>query len=113
MTTGAQYSPPNPARHKIPKPPVLYQGVGHQTPAHRTIIGHAFGTTTRTTRSTGKRKKKGSSVSAAPKKRRSRAASGTQKRRTSSSKAHLVKGSAAAKKRMSALRAMRGKKAGG
>lgn len=101
----AEYSPPNPARSKIPKPPVLHQGAGHGTAAMRTMLGVAHGgagATTRHRKAKGKKKR----VSAAPRKARKARVSAAR-----SGKAHLVKGSAAAKKRMAALRGMRGKKA--
>lgn len=102
-----QYNPPNPARAKLAKPPVLHQGVHHQTPAVKTLhaLAHAAGTGVR------RRKKKAGGAAHARKARTPRKAKTHHKRKARTSKAHLVAGSPAARKRMAQLRAMRGKKA--
>lgn len=98
----------NPVRSKAPKPVHVQQGVAHGTPATRQIHALALGTsrssTTRKRRSSSTGKKK------APRTRKASTATATAGR---SGKAHLVKGSAAAKRKMAQLRAMRTKKAGG
>lgn len=101
MTTAA--TPLNPARAKMPKPVHVQQGVMHGTPATRQIHAIAMspsgGTAVRRRSSSGKKK-------AAPRTPRS---SPRSARAARSGKSHLVKGSAAAKKRMAQLRAMVGK----
>lgn len=84
----------------MPKPIVLPHGTAHKTPAGQNLVHLA--TSTQGKRK-AHRKKKG--VSAAPRKRRKVKAAGATK--TRKSKAHLVKGSAAAKRKMASLRAMR------
>lgn len=99
------YNPPNPARMKVAKPPVLQQGVHHQTPAVKQLhaLAHAGTTGTR------KRKKKGHVAKGAKTHKAHKAKKAHTK--TRSGKSHLVAGSAAAKKHMAALRKLRGKKA--
>lgn len=103
----AQFQPVNLMRMKYPKPAVLPHGLGHQTPAvrhaHSLALGLKLpGTKRRKSRSpSGTRKKKAHKISAAPARR---------KRKTRTTAASFVKGSAAAKKHMASLRAMRGKK---
>lgn len=100
----------NPARPKARKPAVVQHGVAHGTPAFRQIHSLAMGGTsstgTRKRRSTGKKK-----AAAAPATRTRKAKSPRRATAARSGKAQLVKGSAAARKYMASLRAMRGKKA--
>lgn len=98
-------TPANPARSKHPKPAHVQQGVMHGTPATRQLHALALGGTR--TASTPRRrssagKKKAASHHKASRPRATAARSG---------KGHLVKGSAAAKKRMAQLRAMQKKAA--
>lgn len=102
-----QYAPPNPARAKLPKPVVLPHGTTHKTPAGQQLIRLATGLLGR---KTGKKKM---STRVRGKTRRTRKVSKTSggtRRRKRSATAALVKGSAAAKKRMAKLRGMRKKK---
>lgn len=106
--------PVNLVRMKVHKPPVVPAGVNNMTPASQHAHRLAFGTSGLRSTSGKRRKKKATAASAAPKRkaRRSRAksASASTRRSASGSKrksAHLVKGSAAAKRRMSQLRKMR------
>ncbi|HEX8838286.1 MAG TPA: hypothetical protein VF748_15190, partial [Candidatus Acidoferrum sp.] len=84
------------ARVKFAKPTLLPQAIGHHTAAVRTLFGLA---------TSGLRKRSGKKMSTrvSGKKRRSgtvhRASGATRKRRKHSA-AHLVKGSAAARKHM-------------
>lgn len=96
-------TPANPARAKAPKPAHVQQGVMHGTPATRQIHALAMGGSTgpRTT----KRKKKAAKPASGTRKKSARSATAAR-----SAKGSLVKGSAAAKKRMAQLRAMVGKK---
>lgn len=102
-----QSLPHNPVRQKSAKPAHVQQGVMHGTPATRQIHALAISPSA----AAKPRRKKAASSTAGKKK----AASGSKKSQRSvtaarSGKAHLVKGSAAAKKRMAQLRAMVGKK---
>ena len=97
-------NPANPARgHNRTKPPVAPHGVGQATGATQHAFNLAF-SGGKSTGSTKKRRTKSASSAGTTKKRK------TGKRKSSGSVASkFVKGSAAAKKAMSALRAMRGK----
>ena len=110
--TGA-YSPPNPARAKAHKPPVLQQGVGHHTAATRTMLNLAHGgtaTTGRTKRQKTSHRIKAHTTKSGIKVRGHRAKQRTVKS-TGKLAAHFKKGSLAAKRHMSALRKMRKPKA--
>lgn len=75
---------------------VLPHGTNSQSPAVQHLIGTVFGGLSQPPKATRKRRRRKAAVSAAPRKR---------KRRSRSKQ--LVKGSAAAKRRMAALRKMR------
>lgn len=98
------YNPANPARAKQPKPFVHNHGVGHQTPAHRTLLGLALGGVKSVLGGKKKRRKSAKISTGTRKKRRS-------SRAHSAKGAHLVAGSSAAKSHMAKLRKMRKKKA--
>jgi hypothetical protein len=98
----AQFSPPNPARNKRAKPVILPHGTAHKTPASQTLVRLATGLVRGVTR---RKKKVSPGVSRTRKAKRTSASSG---RRRSAAR-RLVKGSAAAKRRMSQLRKMRKK----
>jgi hypothetical protein len=83
------------------KPVVLPHGTAHNTPAFKHLTNLVLGTATKS-RSTGKRRTRKASASSSGSRKRHR--------RSSGSKAHLVKGSAAAKKHMASIRKLRGKK---
>lgn len=73
-------------------------GVGQMTPAAQSVLARAGGAM-RSTRSGGKRKRNGA--------KKKRAAGVKRKRKNGGAKAWMVKGSAAAKRRMAQLRKMR------
>lgn len=98
--------PANPARSKHPKPAHVQQGVMHGTPATRQLHALALGGTR--TASTPRRKHAGKKKAAQAPHRKTSRPRATAAR---SGRHHLVKGSAAAKRRMAQLRAMQGKKA--
>jgi hypothetical protein len=90
-------------------PIVLPHGMNQHAPAIQNLVRSVIGGAPR------RRKKKATAASAARRRKRTRTSSksaSTHKRsRSRGSRAHLVKGSLAAKRRMAALRKMRGKKA--
>jgi hypothetical protein len=106
----ALFDPANPARAKMRKPVILPHGTAHKTPAAQTLVRLATGLVRATTR---RKKKVSSGVSRSRKAAGSRSRVSSKRARSrkrsggSSRSAHLVKGSAAAKRRMSALRKMR------
>lgn len=127
MAVGFDTTKPS-ARMKFHKPTLLPQAIGHHTPAVRTLFGLATGAARvlRRTRKGGKRRGKASlSSGMSGRRRRSTSARGGSKsgrrtrhlssgsrstrRRSSRKAAHLVKGSAAAKRHMSSIRKLRGK----
>ncbi|HEX8802144.1 MAG TPA: hypothetical protein VF772_26210 [Terriglobales bacterium] len=100
------YSPPNPARNKQSKPFVHQHGMGHQTPAHRTMLANALGQ-----KSGGKKKARGHRVKAHVTKTGVKVRGHVAKQRAGAK--HLKKGSLAAKRHMSSLRKMRKAKTSG
>lgn len=109
------YSPPNPARAKGHKPSVLHQGSAHQTAATRTMLGLAHSAVSTLLGGSKRTKGKTHRIKAHTTKsgvqvRGHRAKQRTVKS-TGSTAQHFKKGSLAAKRHMSKLRAMRGKKA--
>lgn len=110
-TSLGHYNPPNPARHKSPKPFVHQQGVGHTTAAHRTLLNNAVGGgpgRAPKRRATSHRVKAHTTKSGV----QVRGHRAKQRKTKSGGIAqHFKKGSLAAKRHMSKLRAMRGKKA--
>lgn len=85
----------NMARMKAYKPVVLPQGTSSQTAAHQTMVANAVGSV-----SFGKKKSR----------RKKHAKSHVRVRRTRTKQRTLKKGSLAARRRMSAIRKLRGKK---
>lgn len=110
-TSSGSYNPPNPARAKSLKPFVHQAGVGHTTAAHRTLLNNALGG------SGARRSKRGSRsthlIKAHTTKSGVRVRGHRAKQRTVKSTGakaqHFKKGSLAAKRHMSKLRAMRKK----
>lgn len=113
-TSGGNYNPPNPARAKMGKPFVHSAGVGHTTAAHRTILNNAIGGGARSTRpkrsSRSTHRIKAHTTKRGVQVRGHRAKQRTVKS-TGAKAQHFKKGSLAAKRHMSKLRAMRTKKA--
>ena len=98
-----QWSPPNLARNKSPKPVLLPMAIGHHTPAVRTLFARAVGAAVKTvTKRHRKRKVKAAGTTTTKRCRH---------RKSTATKAHMVKGSTAAKKHMASLRKMRKKAA--
>lgn len=102
------YSPPNPARQKTHKPYVHQAGVGHHTPATRTMLANAVGGAATTSRSRKSHRVKAHTTKSGVRVRGHRAKQRTVKS-TGKLAQHFKKGSLAAKRHMSKLRAMRKK----
>jgi len=100
------------ARVKFRKPTLLPQAIGHHTPAVRTLFGLAT-SAGRSLRSGTRRKKRKASLSSGVRRRRKTSGSSQSRSRSVRSgnrgrrRAHLVKGSAAAKKHMAKIRRKR------
>ena len=100
----ANFQPTNPL-HNPPRVPVTHHGVAHQTPAVRHM--HTLAHSGTRAAPTGARRRKKKAVTASPRRRKARVSAAR------SGRARLVKGSAAARKHMAQLRAMRkGKRPG-
>lgn len=86
----------------------IQQGWGQMTAAQRSVIQFAVGAANGTRR-TARRKKRAGAPTSSPKRKRARTR-GASRSTKRAGKAHLVKGSAAAKRHMAKLRKMVGKR---